>query len=202
MRKTDNFALLMVDLQVDFCSPEGFAAKLGRNLEPIKLMLPKLKQFYREIKKLDIPVIFAQYVARKDLSPKNIKINRDREEKARMCLYNSSGANIYYFRPKEPDIVIKHSFYDAFANTSLSKVLYRKGINTLIIAGVRTELSVDATAKRAISEGLEVVLPSDLVSTYQEKLSLQKQFLELFNRYYGNVKKSEEILIDLQDQYL
>lgn len=202
MRKTDNFALLMVDLQVDFCSPEGFAAKLGRNLEPIKLMLPKLKRFYREVKKLDIPIIFAQYVARKDLSPKNLKINRDREEKARMCLYNSSGANIYYFRPKEPDIVIKHSFYDAFANTDLIKIFWRKKITTLIIVGVRTELSVDATAKRAISEGFEVVLPSDLVSTYQEKLSLQKQFLELFNRYYGNVKKSEEILNDLEDQYL
>ena len=151
MRKTDNFAVLMIDLQVDFCSPDGFAAKLNRNLEPISLMLTKLKEFYRETKK--------------------------------------SGAYFYNFRPKEPD-------------TGLLKVLWRKRITTLVLAGVRTELSVDATAKRAISEGFEVVLASDLVATYKEKMSFQKQFLELFNRYYGNVKKSQAILDDFEDRYL
>ena len=194
-----NPCLLIINIQVDFASPDGFAAKLGRNLSPIQAILPELKRFYRQIKNISIPVVFLQYVARKDLSPKNIRINKDREEKARICLLNSRGANLYYFKPNDADVVVQQRYYDAFAQSQLQSYLDKKQIKTLIITGVRSELSIDATAKRAINEGYEVIVVKDLIATYQERLTSQKQFLEIFDRYYGYVMDSSVIIDALQD---
>jgi len=202
MRKTDNFGLLIINTQIDFCSQEGFAAKLGRNINPMTKMLPKLKFFYQQCRQLGLPIIFSQYVARKDLSPKNLKINQNREERARLCLLNSYGANFYEVLPKKPDLIIKHRYFDAFAHTQLREKLEAQTVQTLLIAGVRTELSIDATAKRAVSEGFKVVLLADLLATYQENQTYQQQFLKVFDRYYGEVKKSAGIINELRDQYL
>lgn len=202
MRKTDNFGLLIVNPQVDFCSPQGFVAKLGRHIEPITTMIPVWKRFYQQARALKMPIIFTKYVARKDLSPKNLKINKNREEKARLCLLNSSGADFYSLIPKDPDVVVVQRYFDAFAKTNLKQQLKDQGVNNLLITGVRTELSVEATAKRAISEGFEVILLRDLIATYSEHRQYQDLFFHFFNRYYGTVKLSREVFSDLQDYYL
>lgn len=202
MRKTDNFGLLIVNPQIDFCSHQGFAAKLGRDISPMTKMLPSLKFFYQQCRQLGLPILFAQYVARKDLSPKNLKINQNREERARLCLLNSHGADFYGVVPKKPDLVVKHRYFDVFAHTQLKEKLETQTVQTLLMAGVRTELSIDATAKRAVSEGFKVILLSDLLATYQENLTYQQQFLKVFDRYYGEVKKSVAIINELRDQYL
>src|SRR3989339_602199 len=180
-----NPCLLIINIQVDFASPDGFAAKLGRKLDPIQEILPRLRLFYRQLKALAVPVIFLQYVARKDLSPVNIRINKDREEKARICLLNSRGANLYYFKPGAIDLVLQQRYYDAFAQSRLTSQLQKKNIKTLIVTGIRSELSVAATAKGALNEGYAVIIAKDLIATYQERSAAQKQFLEIFDRYYG-----------------
>lgn len=199
MEKFDNPALLIINIQVDFCSSRGFAAKLGRDIAPIKEILPTLKRFTNSLRHFKIPIIFAQYVARKDLSPKNVRINKDREEKARMCLLDSEGSQLYFLKPKSEEIIVKHRYYDAFAETELFNVLKRKKIKTLLIVGVRTELSVDQTAKRAVSEGFEVVIVSDLVSSYREKKPLERELLSVFDRYFGYVAKSETLIEHLDE---
>lgn len=193
-----NPALLIMNLQVDFCSSSGFAAKLGRDISPMQQMLPLLKHFYKELKNAKIPVFFTQYIARKDLSPPNVKINKDREEKARFCLFNSRGSHLYYLKPSGSDSIVKIRYYDAFAHTELRQRLLQKKIRTLIITGVRTELSIDASAKRAVSEGLEVVVAKDMVNTYRENQVYQNAFLKLFGRYWGEILNSNQIIEALE----
>ncbi len=124
------------------------------------------------------------------------------EERARLCLYNSDGANFYQILPKKTDLIVKHYYFDAFAHTALKEKLKALMVQTLLITGVRTELSIDATAKRALSEGFKVTLIADLIATYQENQVYQRQFLKVFDRYYGEVKKSSMIINELRDQYL
>ena len=193
-----NPSLLVINTQVDLCSPVGFAAKLGRDINSITIMLPKLKNFIKKVRNTDVPIVYCQYVARKDLSPQNIKINKDREEKARMCLLNSRGSNFYKCQPLENDLVVKHNYYDAFAGSSLNMHLKKMRTKTLIITGVRSELSVDMTAKRGISEGYEVIVVSDLIATYRQNSIAEKQFLKIFDRYYGNVLPSDKVYSNLE----
>lgn len=193
MINTLRTALLISDYQIDFCSAEGIAAQLGRDISPMLEMLPELKAFYKRVKREGIIVVFTQFVARKGISPENVKINKNRAERYRLCLLNSKGSKLYYFHPDE-DLVLQKKYYDAFAETDLKKFLKHKKIDTLLITGVRTELGVDATAKRAIAEGFTVFLVSDLIATYKENLLMHNQFLKTFNRYYGDVLESEKII--------
>ena len=57
---------------------------------------------------------------------------------------------------------------------------------------------IEATAKRAVSEGFSVILIKDLVSTYKENRVYEKQFLKLFDRYYGYVTKQALIVNKLE----
>jgi len=198
MHNFDHAAILVINVQVDFCSLGGFAAKLGRDILPIRAIIPELKQFLKQARQSGLPVIFCQYIARKGLSPQNIRINRDREEKARMCLLDSRGSQLYQILPKEHEQTVKHRYYDAFAATDLKERLDKLGIKTLLIAGVRTELSIDATAKRAISEGFEVVILKDLVGTYAQMQPIQKRLLEVFERYYGYVMNWQAVADNLE----
>ncbi len=191
-------AILIIDVQVDLCAPYGFAAKLGRDIGPMQEMLPKLKSFYRKAKRMGVPIFFTQYIARKDISPKNVAINRNREERARLCLLNSRGSETYFLKPKDGDWLVKKRYYDAFANTNLLERLLKLKIDTLVLAGVRTELGVDATAKRAVAEGFNVVILSDLVGTYKENQGLHQSFLKVFQRYYGDVMDSGKFLDDIE----
>lgn len=191
--KSDTTALLISDFQIDFCSAEGIAAKLGRDISPILETLPRLKKFYRLIKREGILVIFTQFIARKDISPQNMKINKNRAERFRLCLLNSRGAKFYYLQPDE-DMVIQKKYYDSFAETELKQFLKKRKIDTLLISGVRTELGIDATAKRAVAEGLNVIILEDLTATYKENSAAHNQFLKVFDRYYGDVLTSEKIV--------
>lgn len=194
----ENTILLISDIQVDFCSPDGITAKLKRDISPITEMLPHLKRFYKRLKKDGMNVVFTQFVARKDISPKNVKINEDRNERYRLCLLNSKGAEIYFLSPQKGDSVVQKRYFDAFAETNLLDILEDKKIKNILITGVRSELGIDATAKRAVSEGYNVILIHDLINTYSENKELHDQFIKVFNRYYGYMLESREVF-DLLD---
>jgi nicotinamidase-related amidase len=64
------------------------------------------------------------------------------------------------------DLVLQKSTADAFHLTPLQKELTRRGIRRLVLAGMQTESSIDATCRRASSLGYEVLLIGDGHSTY------------------------------------
>jgi nicotinamidase-related amidase len=69
--------------------------------------------------------------------------------------------------PIEPaDLVIEKRTPDAFAGTSLQQELAARGIRTLVIAGMQTELCIDATCQRATALGYAVTLVADGHSTF------------------------------------
>lgn len=59
------------------------------------------------------------------------------------------------------DVVIRKTATDAFYGTELAVVLGRRGVDTVVLTGLATDYCVDATARSALSHGLDVVLVSD-----------------------------------------
>ncbi len=69
--------------------------------------------------------------------------------------------------PIEPaDLVIEKRVPDAFDGTSLQQELAARGIRMLVIAGMQTELCIDATCRRAAALGYDVTLVADGHSTF------------------------------------
>ena len=68
--------------------------------------------------------------------------------------------------PVEPsDIVISKSRYSAFYGTELEQVLRQRGVRTLIICGVTTEMCVESTLRDGFFRDFRVVLAADAVAS-------------------------------------
>ncbi|MBB5955593.1 nicotinamidase-related amidase [Saccharothrix tamanrassetensis] len=59
------------------------------------------------------------------------------------------------------DVVIRKTATDAFYRTDLATLLAEWGVDTVVLTGLATDYCVDATARSALSHGLDVVLVSD-----------------------------------------
>jgi len=89
-------------------------------------------------------------------------------------------------KPIEGDIVVQKSKPDSFLNTELHNCLEEKGITTLIITGIQSDVCVDTTCRRACSDGYKVVLIEDGHSTWGTEEITAKQIISHENYILGN----------------
>lgn len=59
------------------------------------------------------------------------------------------------------DVVLEKTATDSFYGTHLAALLAERDVDTVVLAGLATDYCVDATARSALSHGLDVVLVSD-----------------------------------------
>jgi len=61
-------ALLIIDMQNDFCSPGGFAERLGNDISPARAIIPQIAELLRRFRELGLPVIHTREGHLPDLS--------------------------------------------------------------------------------------------------------------------------------------
>jgi len=96
------------------------------------------------------------------------------------------------------DIVIQKSTPDAFFETPLKSILDSQGIQKLFIAGMQTEICIDATCRRAASLGYDVTLVKDAHSTFDADVPAD-QIIALHNQSLNKlieVQESKNIIFD------
>jgi len=69
-------------------------------------------------------------------------------------------------RDRADEVVIRKTTDDGFHQTGLGELLVARGVRRVAICGVTSEMCVSATARTALTRGLEVVLPHDAHATY------------------------------------
>ena len=113
------------------------------------------------------------------------------------CLAGSWGAEVVDELPVEDgDIVIPKRRYSGFFQTTLDLTLRERGINTVIVTGVVTNICVRSTVHDAFFLRYKVLVPEDLVMA----TSPQAQEVTLYDidTHYGDVTNLEELLTVLQ----
>lgn len=68
--------------------------------------------------------------------------------------------------PKDEDVVITKYNWGAFFGTSLDIQLRRRGIDTIILAGIATNYGVESTARHAHERGYAQIIVSDAMSAF------------------------------------
>ncbi|WP_145525836.1 hydrolase [Yersinia vastinensis] len=97
----------------------------------------------------------------------------------------------------EHDIkVIKHQ-WGAFYGTDLDLQLRRRGIKTIVLAGIATNIGVESTARDAWERGYELVIAEDGCSTASTEMQLFA-VNNIFPRI-SRVRSSSEILAALSE---
>lgn len=202
--KPQNCALLVVDMQNRFCHPNEKFAKEGKDIRPMQAVIPYIEKLIALARSKNIPVIFTKIYddPRKLSAPgkrrylKWVEMNEDPKVGPPE---NTFGAEFYKLEPKPQDtVIIKHD-WSAFsgkdsAGRSLETILRDKGITTLVVTGVKTEVCVGTTVRDAYMRGYFVVVPKEAVGSDNQKL--HEANLANFDPIYADVigeSKVEEI---------
>jgi ureidoacrylate peracid hydrolase len=186
-------ALVVVDVQNDFCADDGYFGKVGADVKVVQRMVPNLQRFIERARAAGVLVVFvqaiydAQYVS-EPMRERNLRKNREMSR----CLTGSWGADFYGVRPKPGDeIVIKHR-YSGIINTELDAVLKKHGIRSLLMTGVATDTCVESTARDAYFIDYYVTLVKDCCGAFNDQDHVGA--LARFDRDYGPVVTASEIV--------
>ncbi|HZP91573.1 MAG TPA: cysteine hydrolase [Burkholderiales bacterium] len=169
-------ALLIIDMQRDFVLPGGFGEALGNDVTPLQATIAPTRSVLETARKLGMLVIHTREGHRPDLTdcpPTKLERGRgktrigDPGPMGRILVRGEVGHDIVpelYPRPGEP--VIDKPGKGAFYATDLELILRDRGIRTLIVCGVTTEVCVNTSVREANDRGFECVVLSDCVGSY------------------------------------
>jgi ureidoacrylate peracid hydrolase len=186
-------AVLVIDMQNDFCHTDGAAGKNGSNLAMVQSMAPTLARFIDAARVAGTPVIFVRTFHGPD-SDSEAWLERRRQRSNTEfvnCVEGTWGADWYGVAPVAgEDVVIKHR-WSAFVRSELEELLQRRGIKSLILTGTATNGCVEATAR----DGFMLDFYSVLVSDCTAAASPERHWAALEGmRAVGVTAPSQEIM--------
>lgn len=156
-------AVLFMDLQNDVVHPAGALAGLDGDPDAIAGVLSTAATLLARVRTRDVPVIHVGVAFRRGFPDANSSsaLMRTVQELGAM-IEGSWGAEFHPSvspGPGEP-VVIKRGM-SAFAGTDLDLLLRLKGVQTLVLCGISSNLVVDSTARAASDLGFSTVIVSD-----------------------------------------
>lgn len=198
MIQISNTALIVVDVQNDFCHSEGAFSKYKKvYLGHINKAVEKIYICIEKCKELGLPIIFIETIHSPWTNSYNWLARMKGSGKGmHICLPNRWGSDFYKVIPKKDDcIVIKHR-YSAFVSTNLDLILRSRGIENIMVAGVVTNVCVETTARDGFNRDYNVILLEDCCGAFDD--SEHDATLRNISRYFGTVTTSALIIENLK----
>lgn len=189
-------ALLIIDMQHDYCSPGGEAHSAGRPVERNLAIIPRLKSVLAGARDAGVLVVHGiTSTLPHGLSDSPVWLEqRTRSKYAtdKMCMEGSWGEQILPdLLPREGELIVKKYRYSCFEGTPLELLLRANGIQTLVIGGVSTNTCVDSTLRNAFHRDFYVVVLGDCVASYSQEL--HKATLDEVPLRFGIVSDSDAV---------
>lgn len=173
-------AIIIVDMQNDFCHPDGWLAHIGVDIEPARRPIGALKKLLPALRKLDVPVLWVNWGNRPDrlnLSPSvlhvyqphgiGIGIGDPLPKRGAAVLQEGSWAAeiVDELVPEARDIRVSKYRMSGFWDTPLDSILRNLGTTTLLFAGVNLDQCVSCTLQDANFLGYDCILVEDCAGT-------------------------------------
>jgi nicotinamidase-related amidase len=169
-------AIVMIDMQRDFLEPGGFGESLGNDVSLLNAAVGPCRALLETARRKGILIIHTREGHRPDLSdaPK-AKVERGAPSMrigapgpmGRILIRGEKGHDlIEALAPRKGEPVIDKPGKGAFYATDLGPILHLKGIETLIVCGVTTEVCVHTTVREANDRGYKCLVPGDCCASY------------------------------------
>jgi nicotinamidase-related amidase len=169
-------ALVVIDMQRDFIEPGGFGAALGNDVAPLLAIVPTVARLIAVARMAGVPVIHTRECHKPDLSDcppakrdrgsPSLRIGDD-GPMGRILIAGHPGAEIVAeLAPIPGEPVIDKPGKGAFYATGLTDLLTGMGTQSLIFAGVTTEVCVQTTMREANDRGYACLLAEDATESY------------------------------------
>jgi ureidoacrylate peracid hydrolase len=171
-------ALIVVDMQHDFGSPDGMFARAGIPIDGIAAVVEPIARMAAGAREAGMTVIYVKMEFAPDLSdagdadaPNLIKhlalgvgepVTAPDGRVSRVLIRDTWNTEILpALAPRPGDLVVSKTRYSGFVRTELDDLLRERGIRTLVFTGCTTSVCVESTLRDASSRDYRCLLLSD-----------------------------------------
>jgi ureidoacrylate peracid hydrolase len=168
-------ALLIVDMQKDFCIESLATAGTGRDLSRTQAIIPNLVKLRQAASRAGVLVVHVGFLTLPDhLSDSGSWLAQRRRSpfaNESIALANTQGAEfIDALSPQPGEVTIRKHRYSAFSGTNLDLILRARQIESCIVTGVSTNVCVESTLRAAFDLGYYIVVPEDGTASWSKEL--------------------------------
>ncbi|MCC6778743.1 MAG: cysteine hydrolase [Hyphomicrobiales bacterium] len=185
-------ALIVIDVQNDFCAEGGYFDRTGADLSLVEPAVERIVALTEAARAAGVAVIFV----RSHYDPVYLSETQNARRRRLgweipLCRQGTWGVELYRVAPRADETIITKHRYDAFYQTDLELVLRTNGIASLLFAGVATNVCVESTLRSAFMRDFNIVLVEDCAAARDRRA--HEGTLENVRTHFGLVATSEEI---------
>ena len=203
-------ALLIIDMQRDFCAPGGYADQAGLDIERLRAPIEPIHQLLVAARRCGLFIAHTREGHRADLS--DLPETKRRRAQAsgapigtpgpmgRLMVRGEYGNDLIdELQPETGEPVIDKPGYSAFAHTDLELLLRNRGIGQLILTGVTTEVCVSSTLRHAVDLGFSCLTVADACgSAYPALHAAALSMIGVEGGLFGEVITSDALIALLE----
>ncbi len=204
--RPQNNALLVIDMQRDFCAPDGASGVSGEDVSRIQEIIPRLREVLDAARQLGLTIVHTREGHLPDLSDlPSVKRQRSRDAGAEIGAQGPLGRILVRgeyghdfvdeLKPGADESVIDKPGFGAFYQTPIEEMLCNRGIESVILTGVTTQCCVHSSLREAVDRGYYCLTLEHCCAAFEE--NLHRATLEIIaseGHLFGWVSSSQEFL--------